>query len=48
MALEGNDWRTVSVYTAMLYYHDTQYGGYDRIILCAQAKNSGSTEAASR
>lgn len=40
-ALEGNDWRTENVYTAVVYYHDPNLGGYDRIVLCAQQKSSG-------
>lgn len=37
--LEGNDWRTENVYTALLYYSDPMLGGYDRIIFSAQGKN---------
>ena len=37
-ALEGNDWRTMNVYTAFLYYRDPNLGGYDRILLSAQQK----------
>ncbi|MCX7983651.1 MAG: DUF5103 domain-containing protein [Bacteroidetes bacterium] len=37
--LEGNDWRTENVYTALLYYSDPSMGGYDRIIFAAQRKN---------
>ena len=48
IALEGNDWRTVSVYTALLYYHDPNYGGFDRILLAAQKRNPGGTEATTR
>ncbi|MCX6120204.1 MAG: DUF5103 domain-containing protein [Ignavibacteriales bacterium] len=48
MTLEGNDWRTVNVYTALLYYHDVRFGGFDRILLAAQAKSSGGQNANSR
>jgi len=45
VTLEGNDWRTVNVYTALVYYHDVRYGGFDRILLAAQKKSPGGTEA---
>jgi len=45
--LEGNDWRTVSVYTALLYYHDVRFGGFDRILLAAQKESPGGTQATS-
>lgn len=48
VTLEGNDWRTVNVYTALLYYSDSHYGGFDRILLAAQAKSPGGTEATSQ
>ena len=38
---EGNDWRTVNVYSAFLYYHDARLGGYDRIVLFSQARSPG-------
>jgi hypothetical protein len=44
ITLEGNDWRTVNVYTALLYYHDVRYGGFDRILLAAQRQSPGGTE----
>ncbi len=47
-ALEGNDWRTVNMYTALLYYHDPRYGGFDRILLGAQKKSPGGTASTSR
>jgi hypothetical protein len=47
IALEGNDWRTMNVYTALLYYHDVRFGGFDRILLAAQKKSPGGTEATS-
>jgi hypothetical protein len=42
-AVEGNDWRTVNVYTALVYYHDVRFGGFDRILLAAQKKSPGGT-----
>ena len=48
ITLEGNDWRTVNVYTALLYYHDPRFGGFDRILLAAQAKSPGGMEANSQ
>jgi hypothetical protein len=30
--LEGNDWQTTNDYNIFLWYHDLEYGGYDRII----------------
>ena len=47
IALEGNDWRTVNVYTALVYYHDVRFGGFDRILLAAQRESPGGTEATS-
>jgi hypothetical protein len=47
IALEGNDWRTVNVYTALVYYHDVRFGGFDRILLAAQKESPGGTEATS-
>jgi hypothetical protein len=47
IALEGNDWRTSNVYTALLYYHDVRFGGFDRILLAAQKKSPGGMEATS-
>ena len=32
VTIEGNDWRTSNIYNIFLYYSDTNYGGYDRII----------------
>jgi hypothetical protein len=48
ITLEGNDWRTVNVYTALLYYHDPRFGGFDRILLAAQAKSPGGLKANSQ
>jgi hypothetical protein len=47
IALEGNDWRAANVYTALLYYHDVRFGGFDRILLAAQKKSRGGTEPTS-
>lgn len=30
--LEGNSWGTTNTYTAMLYYHDPRFGGFDRLV----------------
>jgi len=37
LVLEGNDWRTSDVYTALVYYNDPRFGGFDRIVGFAQA-----------
>jgi hypothetical protein len=47
-AIEGNDWRTVNTYTALLYYHDVRLGGYDRIIGFAQLSSPGGTNATTK
>jgi hypothetical protein len=47
IAVEGNDWRTISVYTALIYYHDDRYGGFDRIIGFAQLRSPGGDEPTS-
>ncbi len=47
-ALEGNDWRTTDVYTAVLYYHDPRFGGFDRVLAVAQGRSPGGTEATTR
>ncbi len=44
-ALEGNDWRTTNVYTAVLYYRDPRFGGFDRVLAVAQGRSPGGTEA---
>ena len=46
--IEGNDWRTVNQYTALLYYHDTRFGGFDRIIGTAQQANPGGIQATTK
>lgn len=32
LELEGNDWRTEDIYSAVIYYNDPRFGGFDRII----------------
>jgi hypothetical protein len=32
LALEGNDWRTSDTYSAMVYFNDPRFGGFDRIV----------------
>jgi hypothetical protein len=44
LALEGNDWRTINRYTALVYYHDERFGGFDRIVGSAIAKSPGGTD----
>jgi len=44
LALEGNDWRTINRYTALVYYHDDRFGGFDRIVGSTIAKNPGGTD----
>lgn len=43
--VEGNDWRTVNQFTALLYYRDLRFGGFDRIIGVAQNQSPGGTQA---
>ena len=45
LALEGNDWSAVCVYTAFVYYHDPRLGGYDRILIAVQGRSPGGAEA---
>jgi hypothetical protein len=47
IAVEGNDWRTVNVYTAFIYYRDSRYGGFDRIIGYSQRLSPGGNEPTS-
>lgn len=47
-AVEGNDWRTINQFTALLYYHDIRFGGFDRIIGFAQQSSPGGTEATTK
>ncbi|MBI3580439.1 MAG: hypothetical protein HY089_13625, partial [Ignavibacteriales bacterium] len=48
ISIEGNDWRTVNVYTAFIYYYDTHLGGFDRILGYAQRLSPGGVEATSQ
>ncbi|HTR81858.1 MAG TPA: type IX secretion system plug protein domain-containing protein [Bacteroidota bacterium] len=43
IALEGNDWRTINRYIAVVYYHDDRFGGFDRAVGSAVAKSPGGT-----
>jgi len=45
LSLEGNDWRTTSVYTVIVYYRDQRFGGFDRILVIAQERSPGGSEA---
>jgi len=47
ISLEGNDWRTVNVYTAFVYYRDNRYGGFDRILGRVQRLSPGGSQATS-
>jgi hypothetical protein len=46
ITIEGNDWRTVNLYTALVYYHDPRYGGFDRIVGFVQVLSPGGGDAA--
>lgn len=39
LVLEGNDWRTSDVYSALVYYNDPRFGGFDRIVGFAQTRS---------
>ncbi|MEX2089499.1 MAG: type IX secretion system plug protein domain-containing protein [Bacteroidota bacterium] len=41
VSLEGNDWRTVNVYSAFVYYLEPRYGGFDRIVGFVQGTGPG-------
>jgi Type 9 secretion system plug protein 1st domain len=43
LELEGNDWRTINRYTAIVYYHDQRFGGFDRVVGIVTAKSPGGT-----
>ncbi|HEX9615680.1 MAG TPA: hypothetical protein VGA55_09230, partial [Bacteroidota bacterium] len=43
--LEGNDWRTINRYTAVVYYRDPRFGGFDRIVGVGRGQNPGGTSA---
>jgi hypothetical protein len=44
IALEGNDWRTTTRFTAVVYYRDDRFGGFDRAIGSAQGKSPGGSD----
>lgn len=39
IALEGNDWRTSNQYSAVIYFNDPRFGGFDRIVGFAQGRS---------
>lgn len=41
LTLEGNDWRTINWFTALVYYSDRQFGGFDRVIGNVRGKSPG-------
>ncbi len=41
IALEGNDWRTTNRFTALVYYKDRRFGGFDRIVGMVKARSPG-------
>ena len=45
LTLEGNDWRTVNRFTALVYYYDRHFGGFDRIIGIVRGKSPGTNES---
>ncbi len=45
--LEGNDWRTVNRYTALVYYYDRRFGGFDRIVGIVRGRSPGGDEGRS-
>ena len=47
ITLEGNDWRTSNNYTAIIYYHDYRFGGFDRILGSARARSAGNAKLSS-
>ncbi len=47
ISLEGNDWRTTNVYSAIIYYRDSRLGGFDRIIGFVQRVSPGGNQPAS-
>jgi hypothetical protein len=47
ISLEGNDWRTINVYSALIYYRDGRYGGFDRIIGFIQRLSPGGNQPTS-
>ncbi|MCX6133466.1 MAG: DUF5103 domain-containing protein [Ignavibacteriales bacterium] len=47
ISLEGNDWRTINLYSALVYYRDSRYGGFDRIIGFIQRSSPGGNQPTS-
>ena len=43
--LEGNDWRTINRYIALVYYQDRRFGGFDRVVGSVRGRNPGTSEA---
>lgn len=46
VTLEGNDWRTINRFTALIYYRDRRYGGFDRIVGVVRGRSPGGGEGA--
>ncbi|HTX17251.1 MAG TPA: type IX secretion system plug protein domain-containing protein [Bacteroidota bacterium] len=44
LSLEGNDWRTINRYIAVVYCHDDRFGGFDRVVGAAVAKSPGGND----
>ncbi len=44
VSLEGNDWRSINRYTALIYYFDRRLGGFDRVVGFVRGRNSGRTD----
>jgi hypothetical protein len=44
ITVEGNDWRTINRYTALVYYHDRRLGGVDRVIGYVRGRNPGTRD----
>lgn len=42
-SLEGNDWRTINRYTALVYANDRRNGGVDRVIGWVRTRNAGTS-----
>ncbi|MBI4429001.1 MAG: DUF5103 domain-containing protein [Ignavibacteriales bacterium] len=45
ISVEGNNWKTVNLYSAFIYYRDPRYGGFDRIVGHVQGSSPGGVEA---
>ncbi len=41
ITLEGNDWRTINRYIALVYYKDRRFGGFDRIVGIIKGRSPG-------